>query len=169
MLSRRTFVRRDTFLPFSRPTIRQIEIDEVVDTLKSGWLTTGPKAERFEKAFAEYTGAPALAVSSATAGLHIGLLALGVEPGDEVITTPITWAATVNMIEALGARPVFVDSRFGFFSISGIVAVPLRGMTRFGSWNVHGGVEFQGLGDTTTAINGKNSRTIGSIGFGVVY
>ena len=110
MPSRKAFVRRDTFLPFSRPTIRKAEIDEVVDTLESGWLTTGPKAERFEKAFAEYTSAPvALAVSSATAGLHIGLLALGVEPGDEVVTTPITWAATVNMIEAVGARPVFVD------------------------------------------------------------
>jgi dTDP-4-amino-4,6-dideoxygalactose transaminase len=104
------FSRRSDFLPFSRPTIRQAEIDEVVDTLRSGWITTGPKAERFEKEFAAYTGFPhALALSSATAGQHIGLIALGVKPGDEVITTPMTWASTVNMIEVLGATPVFVD------------------------------------------------------------
>jgi dTDP-4-amino-4,6-dideoxygalactose transaminase len=104
------FVRRDRFLPFSRPTIRQAEIDEVVDTLRSGWLTTGPKSERFERDFARYTGFPiALALSSATAGLHIGLMALGVRPGDEVVTTPLTWVATVNMIELLGAKPVLVD------------------------------------------------------------
>jgi dTDP-4-amino-4,6-dideoxygalactose transaminase len=105
-----TFAKREDFLPFSKPTIRQQEIDEVVDSLKSGWITTGPKAQRFEEAFAAYTGYPiALALSSATAGLHIGLLALGLKPGDEVITTPMTWVATVNMIEALGGRPVFVD------------------------------------------------------------
>lgn len=110
MLLARPFSRRDTFLPFSRPTIRQVEIDEVVDCLKSGWITTGPKAERFEKDFAAYTGFPeVLALSSATAGLHIGLLALGLKPGDEVVTTPMTWAATVNMIEACGGVPVFVD------------------------------------------------------------
>jgi len=104
------FVKRDDFLPFSRPTIRQVEIDEVVDSLRSGWITTGPKAERFEKDFAAYTGAPeALALSSATGGLHIGLMALGLQPGDEVITTPMTWAATANMVEVLGGKPVFVD------------------------------------------------------------
>jgi dTDP-4-amino-4,6-dideoxygalactose transaminase len=106
----RPFVKRDVFLPFSRPTIRQVEIDEVVDSLRSGWITTGPKAERFEQDFAAYVGAPeVLALSSATAGIHIGLIALGLAPGDEVITTPLTWAATVNMIEVLGATPVFVD------------------------------------------------------------
>ena len=105
-----TFARRPDFLPFSRPTIRQVEIDEVVDTLKSGWITTGPKAERFEKDFAAFTGFPhAIALSSATAGQHIGLIALGLKPGDEVITTPMTWASTVNMIEVAGATPVFVD------------------------------------------------------------
>lgn len=104
------FRRRPDFLPFSRPTIRQAEIDEVVDSLRSGWITTGPKAQRFEEAFAAYTGFPiALALSSATAGLHIGLMALGLKPGDEVITTPMTWVATVNMIEAQGGKPVFVD------------------------------------------------------------
>jgi dTDP-4-amino-4,6-dideoxygalactose transaminase len=105
-----TFRRREGFLPFSRPVIRQAEIDEVVDTLRSGWITTGPKAERFEREFARVTGfREVLALSSATAGLHIGLLALGLKPGDEVITTSMTWAATVNMIEVAGARPVFVD------------------------------------------------------------
>jgi dTDP-4-amino-4,6-dideoxygalactose transaminase len=104
------FQRRSDFLPFSKPTIRQVEIDEVVDSLQSGWITTGPKAQKFEEAFAAYTGFPiALALSSATAGLHIGLMALGLQPGDEVITTPMTWVATTNMIEAQGGKPVFVD------------------------------------------------------------
>ncbi len=106
----KAFERRADFLPFSKPTIRQAEIDEVVDSLKSGWITTGPKSQRFEEAFAAYTGYPiALALSSATAGLHIGLMALGLKPGDEVITTPMTWVATTNMIELLGGKPVFVD------------------------------------------------------------
>lgn len=106
----KTFVRRDLFLPFSRPTIGQEEIDEVVDSLRSGWITTGPKAQRFEKNFAYYVGAPhAVALSNATGGLHIGLVALGVKPGDEVITTSMTWTSTVNMIEAAGAKPIFVD------------------------------------------------------------
>ncbi len=105
-----SFAKRPEFLPFSRPTIRQVEIDEVVDSLRSGWITTGPKAERFENDFAAYTGFPhALALSSATAGQHIGLIALGLAPGDEVITTPMTWASTVNMIEVAGATPVYVD------------------------------------------------------------
>src|SRR5512136_790101 len=107
-MTRKPLPKRPDFLPFSRPTIRQVEIDEVVDSLRSGWITTGPKAERFEHDFAAYTGFPhALALSSATAGLHIGLIALGLKPGDEVITTSITWAATVNMIELLGGVPVF--------------------------------------------------------------
>ncbi len=105
-----SFVKREAFLPFSKPWIRQVEIDEVTDSLRSGWITTGPKADRFEKDFAAYTGFQVcLALSSATAGLHIGLLALGLKPGDEVITTSMTWASTVNMIEALGGKPVFVD------------------------------------------------------------
>jgi len=114
----RPFVKRADFLPFSRPTIRQREIDEVVDTLKSGWITTGPKAERFEHDFAAYTGFPhCLALSSATAGQHIGLIALGVSPGDEVITTPMTWASTVNMIEAAGGVPIFADIHRGTLQI----------------------------------------------------
>jgi len=114
----RGFRARTAFLPFSRPTIGQEEIDEVVDSLRSGWITTGPKAERFEREFAAFTGARhALALSSATAGLHIGLIALGLRPGDEVIVPPLTWAATVNMIELLGARPVFVDVHPGTLQI----------------------------------------------------
>ncbi len=112
------FRRRDAFLPFSRPTIRQQEIDEVVDTLRSGWITTGPKCDRFEKDLAAYIGVPhALALSSATAGMHIALLALGLEPGDEVITTPITWASTFNMVEVLGGVPVPVDVHPGTLQI----------------------------------------------------
>jgi dTDP-4-amino-4,6-dideoxygalactose transaminase len=86
------------------------EIDEVVDTLQSGWLATGPKTRRFEDEFRDYVGAPgALALNSCTAGLHIALLSLGIGAGDEVITTPMTFAATVNVIEHVLARPVMVD------------------------------------------------------------
>ena len=82
---------RDTFLPFSRPTIDQVAIDEVVDCLQSGWITTGPKTKKLEAMLAEYTGAPyAICLSSATAGLHLALMALDLQPDDEVITTPMT-------------------------------------------------------------------------------
>ncbi|MBK6899696.1 MAG: DegT/DnrJ/EryC1/StrS aminotransferase family protein [bacterium] len=101
---------RDTFLPFSPPYIGDEEIAEVVDSLRSGWITTGPKTKRFEKEFAAYVGAPAaLALSSCTAGLHTALVLGGIGPGDEVITTPITFTATVAVIEHTGARPVLVD------------------------------------------------------------
>ena len=101
---------RDTFLPFAPPMIGEEEIEEVIDTLRSGWLTTGPKTRRFAEDFAEYTQAPgALTVSSCTAALHLALVSLGVGPGDEVITTPITFAASVNVIEHVGARPVLAD------------------------------------------------------------
>src|SRR5207253_6496062 len=77
-----------------------------------GWLTTGPRAAELERRFAEYVGAEhVLAVSSGTAALHLSLLAVGVEPGDEVITTPITWPATANVIVHSGAKPVFADVR----------------------------------------------------------
>ncbi|MEP7132377.1 MAG: DegT/DnrJ/EryC1/StrS family aminotransferase, partial [Acidobacteriota bacterium] len=86
------------------------EIAELIDTLKSGWITTGPKVERFTKEFAEYVGGRyAVPVSSATGGLHVALLALGVGPGDEVITTPMTFVATLNTIVHCGAVPVLVD------------------------------------------------------------
>jgi UDP-4-amino-4-deoxy-L-arabinose-oxoglutarate aminotransferase len=98
------------FLPFCRPTIGEEEIASVVDSLRSGWITSGPKVLAFEAAFRERLGVPqAVAVNSATAGLHVALAALSVGPGDEVITTSLTWPSTVNLIELLGARPVFAD------------------------------------------------------------
>ncbi len=102
--------RRKTFLVFGKPFIGKEEITEVISTLKSGWWGTGPKTEVFEKKFASYTGAAyALGVNSATAGLHLALKALGVGPGDEVITTPLTFVSTVNVIIHCGATPVFAD------------------------------------------------------------
>ena len=101
---------RESFLPFAPPLVGEEEIAEVVDTLKSGWLTTGPKTRKFAEEFSEYTQASAaLTVSSCTAALHLSLKALGIGPGDEVITTPITFAASVNVIEHCGARPVLAD------------------------------------------------------------
>ncbi len=101
---------RDTFLPFSTPMIGQEEIDEVVDTLRSGWLTTGPKAQRFEESFAGFADARhAIAVSSCTAALHLSLLAVGCGPGDEVIAPDLTFVATVNSIVHTGAQPVLAD------------------------------------------------------------
>lgn len=101
---------RNTFLAFSPPTIGEEEIREVVDTLRSDWLTTGPKARRFEQEFAVYLGAPgAVALNSCTAALHTALATFGIGPGDEVITTPMTFAASVNVIEHVGSRPVLVD------------------------------------------------------------
>ena len=103
---------RETFLGFQPPAIGEEEIAAVAETLRSGWLTTGPKAAELERRFAEYVGAKhALAVTSGTAAMHLSLLALGVGPGDEVITTPITWPATANVIVHTGATPVFADVR----------------------------------------------------------
>src|SRR3954454_14007984 len=97
-------------VPFHRATIGQEEIDEVVETLRSGWLTSGPKTNRFENDFREYVGAPhALAVNSCTAGLHLALAALRIGPGSEVITTPLTFCATVNVILHAGVTPVLAD------------------------------------------------------------
>lgn len=101
---------RSEFLTFGRPQIGEAEIAEVVDTLRSGWIGFGPKCLRFESEFARYTAADhAISVSSATAALHLALIAAGVGRGDEVITTPLTFAATANVIVHAGARPVFVD------------------------------------------------------------
>lgn len=101
---------RKDFIPFSPPSLGKEEITEVIDTLRSGWITTGPKVRRFEKMFSSFTGAPAaLAVSSATDAMMVGLAALGIGPGDEVITTPMTFCSTVHVIEHFGARPVLVD------------------------------------------------------------
>jgi dTDP-4-amino-4,6-dideoxygalactose transaminase len=97
-------------IPFALPEIGEEEVQEVTDTLRSGWLTTGPKTQRFEKEFAAFVGAPhALAVNSATAGLHLALEAVGVGPGDTVLTTPYTFTATAEVIRYLGADPLFVD------------------------------------------------------------
>lgn len=101
--------RRD-FLPFNPPLVGEEEIREVVDTLRSPWITTGPKTRRFEEEFAAFVGAPgALALNSCTAAMHTALAVLGIGPGDEVITTPMTFAATANVIEHVGARPILVD------------------------------------------------------------
>jgi dTDP-4-amino-4,6-dideoxygalactose transaminase len=101
---------RSTFLPFSPPLIGEEEISEVVDTLKSDWITTGPKVKRFENDLLAYVGCEAaLATSSATDAMLVGLAALGVKEGDEVITTPMTFCSTAHVIEHLGAKPVFVD------------------------------------------------------------
>jgi dTDP-4-amino-4,6-dideoxygalactose transaminase len=101
---------RSSFLAFSPPLIGEEEIDEVIDTLRSGWITTGPKTRRFEERFASYVGAPAaLAASSATDAMLVGLAALGIGSGDEVITTTMTFCSTVHVIEHLRATPVLVD------------------------------------------------------------
>ncbi len=109
MKNSRTKIRKD-FLVFGSPRIEQIEIDEVVASLKSGWLGTGPKVARFEEDFRKYKGASyAVAVNSCTAALHLSMLAAGLKPGDEVITTAMTFCATVNAIIHAGATPVLAD------------------------------------------------------------
>ena len=101
---------RKKFLVFGSPKIGRAEIKEVVDSLRSGWLGTGPKVTKFENLIAGYTGAKyAIALNSATAGMHLSLIACGVKAGDEVITSPMTFAATANVVEHIGATPVFVD------------------------------------------------------------
>ncbi|SRR6266851_6170395 len=101
---------RNTLLPFAPPSVGQDEIDEVVETLRSNWLTTGPKTRRFERELAGHLGAPAaLAVSSGTAALQVALAAHGVGPDDEIITTTMTFCSTVHAIEQSGATPVLVD------------------------------------------------------------
>jgi UDP-4-amino-4,6-dideoxy-N-acetyl-beta-L-altrosamine transaminase len=100
----------NNFLPFSLPLIENDEIEEVVETLRSGWITTGPKVKLFEREFAEYIGCKhAIAVNSCTAALHLALEAIGIGEGDEIITSPMTFAATGEVIRYFKARPVFVD------------------------------------------------------------
>jgi dTDP-4-amino-4,6-dideoxygalactose transaminase len=104
--------RRSTFLSFQPPAIGEEEIEAVTETLRSGWLTSGPRTEELERRFGEYVGARhAIALASGTAAMHLSLLAAGVGPRDEVVTTPITWPATANVIVHCGARPVFADVR----------------------------------------------------------
>jgi len=100
----------EPFLPFCRPNITQQDIDAVTDVLRSGWITTGAKNADLEAAFCALTGAQhAVAMNSATAAMHCYLVALGIGPGDEVITPSMTWVSTINLITLLGATPVFVD------------------------------------------------------------
>jgi dTDP-4-amino-4,6-dideoxygalactose transaminase len=111
-LARVEATRRSSFLSFQPPAISEEEIDAVAETLRSGWLTTGPRTAELESRMRGYLEAEhVLAVSSCTAALHLSLVALGVGPGDEVITTSITWPATANVIVHCGATPVFADVR----------------------------------------------------------
>jgi UDP-4-amino-4-deoxy-L-arabinose-oxoglutarate aminotransferase len=101
---------RNSFLPFSKPCISDDDVRSVSEVLRSGWITTGPKTTEFEMRFCEYTGAAhSVALSSATAGMHLLLKALGIGPGDEVVTPSMTWVSTVNLIVLAGATPVFAD------------------------------------------------------------
>ena len=101
---------RSEFLPFSQPAINQDDIDGVVEVLKSGWITTGPKTAAFEEAFCDYLGADySVSLTSATAGMHLVLLTMGLNPGDEVVTPSMTWGSTINLLTLLGAKPVFAD------------------------------------------------------------
>ncbi|MBI4577642.1 MAG: DegT/DnrJ/EryC1/StrS family aminotransferase [Planctomycetes bacterium] len=101
---------RDSFLVYGAPAIEEPEIQEVLATLRSGWIGTGPRVGRFQEAFRSYIGAPrAVAVSSCTAALHLSLLVSGVRPGDEVLVPTLTFAATANAVVHAGARPVLVD------------------------------------------------------------
>jgi dTDP-4-amino-4,6-dideoxygalactose transaminase len=102
--------RRPKFLPFSRPTLEDDEVEEVVDSLRSGWITSGPKVERFEGMFRERLRVEhAVAVNSATAGLHLAVAALDLKPGEEVIVPSITWASSANVVELCGGSAVFAD------------------------------------------------------------
>ena len=113
-----TPVRKD-FLPFHRPWFDEQEEKAVIEVLRSGWITKSKRTVEFEKRFSEYSGAKyAVGLNSCTAGLHLSLLALGIGPGDEVITTPITFPATVNVIEHVGAKPVFADVLPGDLNIN---------------------------------------------------
>jgi dTDP-4-amino-4,6-dideoxygalactose transaminase len=110
--------KRPTMLGFQPPAIGEEEIAAVAETLRSGWLTSGPRAAELERRMAEYLEADhVLALASGTAALHLAIVALGVGPGDEVITTPITWPATANVIVHTGATPIFVDVREGDLNI----------------------------------------------------
>ena len=117
---------RETMLGFQPPAVGEEEIAAVAETLRSGWLTTGPRTAELERRSAEYLQAEhVLAVASGTAALHLALVALGVGPGDEVITTPITWPATANVIVHTGATPVFADVRESDLNIDPALAAQL--------------------------------------------
>ena len=101
---------RTEFLPFAPPLIGEEEIEEVVRTLRGGWLTTGPRAQQFETEFAKFIGSPAaLALNSATSAMHVALAVLGIGEGDAVVSTTMTFASTIHVIEHQRARPILVD------------------------------------------------------------
>ena len=107
------------FLPFSPPTLFEEELSEVLDTLRSDWITTGPKTKRFEDQFSDYVHSPAaIAVSSCTDALQVALAALGIGPGDAVFTSTMTFCSTVHVIEHLGATPVLVDIEASTLNLS---------------------------------------------------
>jgi len=123
---------RETFLPFSPPCLDADEIAEVTESLRSGWITTGPKCRALEAGLAAKLGSPAaLAVSSCTAALHTALAVLGVGPGDEVVTSSLTFCSTVSVIEHVGARPVLVDVEPDTLNLDpAAVAAAITGRTR---------------------------------------
>ncbi len=123
---------RDTLLSFSPPVMGDEEIESVIETLRSGWLTSGPRARELEQRFAAYVGAPhAIATSSCTTALHLALLAAGIGEGDEVVTSSFTWPATTNAIIHAGARPVFADVDPGTLNVDpGALAAAIGPRTR---------------------------------------
>ena len=123
---------RNTFLVFGNPQIEEDEIREVVDCLRSGWISTGPRVAQFEELFKAYIGSKhALALNSCTAGLHLSMIVAGLKPGDEVITTPMTFAATANAILHTGASPVFVDIELSSMTIDpGLIEQKLSPKTK---------------------------------------
>jgi len=123
---------RKDFLVFGNPQIEEDEIKEVVDCLRSGWISTGPRVAQFEEQFKEYIGSKhALALNSCTAGLHLSMIVAGLKPGDEVITTPMTFAATANAILHTGASPVFVDIELSSMTIDpGLIEKKLSPKTK---------------------------------------
>ncbi len=123
---------RDDFLPFSRPSIDNRDIDAVTEVLRSGWITTGSKCAAFEQQFSQRVGCrESVAFSSATGAMHLLLKALDIGPGDEVITPSMTWVSTVNLIVLCGARPVFVDvDRHTLMTTAGLIAPALSERTR---------------------------------------
>ena len=122
-LAVRTDASSDEVVPFAPPSIGGGEIAAVMEALESGWLSTGPRVAQFERAFAEYTGAEhAIALNSCTAALHLSLLAAGVGAGDEVITTPLTFCATANVVIHAGATPVFADVDPRTFNLDPLLA-----------------------------------------------
>ena len=119
---------------FGAPAIEEAEIAEVVDSLRSGWIGTGPKVTRFESDFAEYKGVPAehaSAVSSCTAALHLSLIAAGIGAGDEVITVPMTFCATVNAILHVGATPILPILILSPTSLSSCIGQTVRSQERW--------------------------------------